>query len=489
MLPSPRLSNIRNSTTKLGVKYVRISYQLEYLRSALEEKYLPRGIADQMKCVSPIHDINLQDSLQNLMYFVGSRMLDRLVIYYTTWTSNLRSSYYSSLASLKLPIEEFNSYKSELNYKLAMEKDKAIRTSKSKLKRDEDIIKCRYMAVDTNAIPKKEVTVNKRKASKPRRKRKKHTISAKNRRRSEMKGVIPQINSIPEESLKSCVINLSTKVTEISQHHLYLFYLGKSFAPAPPLPDYSQFRLNILQFVYKLRWAWYWFCNPPKAHKDMSGQELAIKSMETKLIKTEETKPIKVTNNHCLELYIERISKDLLQTNTRIRSRLPDNLPTESRRALEDMQKWKDTVIRPADKGSKYFFLDREDYVKRVQVHIYDQETFQKVDKDEAEKRTRLEIGNWVYKYEHELGITAKLCQWIMPDDSCKPGNNYVNPKAHKPEKDYPGRLISTGCASAIKNLSALTAHELTKVELDYAIKDTNHITTVYKAGLSTLED
>ena len=70
-------------------------------------------------------------------------MLDLLVIYYTIWTSNLRSSYYSSLASLEnhLSIEEFNSYKSELNHKLAKEKDKAIRTSKSKLKRDEDIIK------------------------------------------------------------------------------------------------------------------------------------------------------------------------------------------------------------------------------------------------------------------------------------------------------------------------------------------------------------
>ena len=36
--------------------------------------------------------------------------------------------------------------------------------------------------------------------------------------------------------------------------------------------------------------------------------------------------------------------------------------------------------------------------------------------------------------------------------------------------------MISTGCASAIKNLSALTALELTKVELDFAIRDTNHI-------------
>ena len=38
--------------------------------------------------------------------------------------------------------------------------------------------------------------------------------------------------------------------------------------------------------------------------------------------------------------------------------------------------------------------------------------------------------------------------------------------------------MISTGCASAIKNLSVLTAHEVTKVELDFAVRDTmtNHI-------------
>ena len=63
---------------------------------------------------------------------------------------------------------------------------------------------------------------------------------------------------------------------------------------------------------------------------------------------------------------------------------------------------------------------------------------------------------------------------WITPDDFCKPGNNYVNPKAHKPEKNYPGIMISTGCASAIKNLSGLTAHELKKVELKYVILDLN---------------
>ena len=148
----------------------------------------------------------------------------------------------------------------------------------------------------------------------------------------------------------------------------------------------------------------------------------------------------------------------------------------KSRKALEEMEKWNDIIIRPADKGSRYFFLDREDYVKRVREHIHDEETFQRVDKAQAEEQTKLAIINWCSKYKNEIGLTDKIYQFVTPDDFCKPGNNYVNPEAHKPEKNYPGRMISTGCASAIKNLSALTAHELTKVELDYAIQDTNHI-------------
>ena len=464
-------------TMKAGVKFVRIRYQLEYLKSAKEQKFLPRGIAEQMKYVSPIHDANLQNSLQNLMYFAGSRMLDLLIIYYTSWSCNLRTTYYSCLANLEewMDQTEFKSFKHRLNIALAKEKEKSLKTSESKLKRDADIIQCRYTENDSCVLPNKSVMSQKRFKSRRKRKKKQLHCSRK-RRRTEVKGIVPAISNIPEEQLKNCVINLSSKIEEVSPHQLYLFYLGKKFAPTPPLPDYSQFRLDILQFAYKLRWAWYWFCNPPKVVKDMSVQDIAIKEMEKKLIKADETKPMKVSNNHCLELFIQRTTKDLLQTNNSIRSKLPDNLPMESRKALEDMEKWKDIVIRPADKGSRYFFLDREDYVKRVREHIHDEETFQKVDKAQAEEETKLAIINWCSKYKNEIGLTDKIYQFVTPDDFCKPGNNYVNPKAHKPEKNYPGRMISTGCASAIKNLSALTAHELTKVELDYAIQDTNHI-------------
>jgi len=290
---------------------------------------------------------------------------------------------------------------------------------------------------------------------------------------AQLHGQVPSIETIDPNKLSHAVINLSTKIQEVTPHQLFLFYLGKSFAPTPALPDYSKFRLNILQFAYKLRWAWFWHTQPqPKATPQTIA---AIKSMERTLIKSDETKPLKVCNNHCLELYIERVTKDLLQTNSSTRSKLPDNIPVESRKALSDMAKWKDIVIRPADKGSQYFFLDREDYIKRVKEHL-DAETFDTVQKEEAEHATKLAIIDWIAKYHEEPGLTEKVYQWVTPDDFCKPGNNYVNPKAHKPEKNYPGRMISTGCASAIKNLSALTAYELTKVDLKYAIQDNNHI-------------
>ena len=71
--------------------------------------------------------------------------------------------------------------------------------------------------------------------------------------------------------------------------------------------------------------------------------------------------------------------------------------------------------------------------------------------------------------------MTTRLTNWVIPDESKKPGNNYVNPKAHKPDKNYPGRLISTGCESPANNLSALTDYELLKVPPPHVTNDTNH--------------
>ena len=48
----------------------------------------------------------------------------------------------------------------------------------------------------------------------------------------------------------------------------------------------------------------------------------------------------------------------------------------------------------------------------------------------------------------------------------------------HKPEKDFPGRLITSGCGSYTENISALVAIELKKCAFDlpHVLRDTNHL-------------
>ena len=113
---------------------------------------------------------------------------------------------------------------------------------------------------------------------------------------------------------------------------------------------------------------------------------------------------------------------------------LPDNIPKESRESLNEMKIWKNKVIRPADKGSKFFIIDREDYINRVEVCLNDETTFDKF--DNKEQLAVDAIKQWTIKYCEEPGMTVKMMSsFLNPDDSCKPGNNYVNPKAHKPSQ------------------------------------------------------
>ena len=111
--------------------------------------------------------------------------------------------------------------------------------------------------------------------------------------------------------------------------------------------------------------------SPKTSSSDMSPKTLAIKAIEQKLVTRKETKAIQSCNNPCLELFIQQVTKELLQTNSNITSVSPDNLPEESRKSLQDMEKWKDVVIRPADKISKCFVLNREDYVQRTLIFLF----------------------------------------------------------------------------------------------------------------------
>ena len=472
-------SSLPKLTIRSALKNIRTHEQLKYLKNARIQKFLPRGIAEQMKYVSAIHDIPLQNSIQELMNFCGSRILDLLIIYYTTWNNNTRASYYSNLAKIKdfLPPDQFQIFESNLASRVRKERTSISKTHTNKLARDSNKIKVPYKDVTDNKLPShlsKNIKVNVKRKNRRMKKKKRHH---RNKPRTIIKGDKHKLEDIPIEKLEATVINLSKKIPNLTRHQLYLFYLGESFAPTPPLPDYSKFRLDILQFAYRLRWAWHWHQNPPKSQLLEENPKFeAIKTIERKLATKTDTKPIQHCNNPCLELFIQKVTKELLQANTKRTSVLPDNLPEETRKALEDMKSWRDTVIRLPDKGSKFFVIDREDLVERTLAHLQDISTFVAIeDKTMGINEAKIAIQDWCIKYANEEGMTTEIVSAILDHEECKPGNNYLFMKAHKPEQNYPSRLISTGCASFTRNISHLTAIELSKVELPYVMKDINH--------------
>ena len=135
------------------------------------------------------------------------------------------------------------------------------------------------------------------------------------------------------------------------------------------------------------------------------------------------------------------------------------------------MRNWNDIVIRLFDKGAGFFLLERDDYIERTLVHLNDRTTYEVVtDLDSTVKILIDEIVDWTNVNAHERGMTERIVNWVIPNiTEHHPGNLYLNPKRHKPPL-FPGRLITTGCGTYIKNLSKLTALKLKKADLKYRI-------------------
>ena len=77
-------------------------------------------------------------------------------------------------------------------------------------------------------------------------------------------------------------------------------------------------------------------------------------------------------------------------------------------------------------------------------------------------------------KYSEE--ISSKLQSWMIDEDADF-GYFYMNYKAHKPEKGYPGRMITSGCGSPTERLSSWCEYHLKPLmeKLPYRLEDTSH--------------
>ena len=73
--------------------------------------------------------------------------------------------------------------------------------------------------------------------------------------------------------------------------------------------------------------------------------------------------------------------------------------------------------------------------------------------------------------------ISSKISNWMV-NEKAKAGKIHQLYKAHKPEKNYPGRTIQSVCGAPIEKITKWLEFYLSPIaqKCEYRIEDTNHI-------------
>ena len=146
--------------------------------------------------------------------------------------------------------------------------------------------------------------------------------------------------------------------------------------------------------------------------------------------------------NDNLDSYIHKIEKELdvlvhdLNTS---KVKLQDNLSSNQRRALYDLKRNNDIVIKPADKGGRFVIMNKDNYMQETCTQLRDGRFYQKLDNDPTPTLT-----NKLKLLINELQPNLQNDVLKLIPSHPRPATFYTIPKVHK----LPNLVVST-CPSS----------------------------------------
>ena len=354
------------------------------------------------------------------------------------------------------------------------EKDQLNRHSK-KLLRDQENGKC-YIQWQTYADRKKARS----RRFKFKKKKKAPRIPSRRAKRKKLK--LKNEQSAPiNKTEPPPVINLSSSVT-LTEGHYGIFRKGPKFVPNPPKANFAEFNQDYELWKSKMRWAYYHThkpetvnLTPPLNVAESNIEEIPEHALQTEksLIKMKSSGYIAPkSKNHALELFFHKL--DIAVKDSTEKKGGGDNLTPAERLALNEMKRWDKQIVRPYDKGTGFVVDDLDNYKQRVLTEIQNTQGYKIVDNEkDAIQEIHERIEKW--KQTHNKELSPLLMDWLI-DSNAIFGYIYMNYKAHKPEKQYPGRFITSGCGSPTERLSIWIEHHLKPLmsKVPYRLEDTS---------------
>ena len=471
---------------QIGKKMISLDSQIKYQKSTRTNGCVPQGIAKQSKCRFSGNNTHIQAEIQHIFDNAASRTLDIVIKDTESRLSSARNIFYSSMNTLRETCEAMEVQQDPLidkvNAVLAREKNLASSRHNKKPIRDKSLHKIYIPDTTHQPINRKPQDIRQSKKRrfrlnqnrvKPFPKKQKCRQPMFKKRRKTLKS--QQIVSIPPSVNPNIYFHNLTEL-QLNEHHKFIFYLGPKFCPTPLKANLEQFETSIDNWAYLLRYTVIYSTKTPE-DPDTSNTS-KDHSIEKSLVKKKNYSPIASSGHPALELFIQKVKEDLLVHN-KATKKVGTNLSKEHQKALKDLRNLEDIIIRPYDKGQGFFLDYKENYRQRVLKEL-ESDLYERVDDKEAiTQEVTQGIKDWAEKWiEQEKFLTKKLINWIIPSPNTQPGKIYLNYKKHKPEKNFPGRLITSGCGSFTENISDLIGAELKEVafKLPYVLKDTNQL-------------
>ena len=181
------------------------------------------------------------------------------------------------------------------------------------------------------------------------------------------------------------------------------------------------------------------------------------------------------SNSNEIETFISLVEKNLFQDTSR--KRIPSNLWEDEKKELKDWGKMyyykgSDKVMRLQD-GKRFINVDKQTDREKANEQIQ-RSSFLKTDYYPSTMHIN-KVNPWATKWISRNEISKEWAKYIVNEDTVT-GKNSALYKTHKPNN--PVRLSTTGCNTAIENLSRFiegVCAPLTN-NIETSIRDTSHL-------------
>ena len=256
---------------------------------------------------------------------------------------------------------------------------------------------------------------------------------------------------------------------------------GPSFIPTPNHFDWLQVQKDFDKFANAIR-AKVFFSNQNN-HRNTPPSEKSFPTSPRKPSKWSAPK----SSIPAVETFLSLVETEIFK-NTKP-NRVNDNLTKEERSQLRSWRKDNlfntdsNLIMRLQDKGNRFIFVDKAIDIEKAEEQIA-RSSFEKIDHDPTSSHIKI-VSSWADRW-HQRGEICAGWKFFIINNSAQPGKNSTLYKTHK--TGTPVRLLTTGCNTAIENLSKYIETVCSPLALNVPtrIRDTSHILDIIDGLNST---